>query len=70
MLADFNIDKMNSKDDILKFIDEVSKKYAKDIDVRKRGFKAKKIQKLYLKLLQKDQTKLTNSLLNLKKVKR
>ena len=37
MLADFNINKMNSKDDIVKFIDEVSKKYAKDINVRKRG---------------------------------
>jgi hypothetical protein len=37
MLDDFNIDKMNSKDDIIKFIDEVSKKYAKDIGKRKRG---------------------------------
>ena len=29
MLADFNINKMNSKDDILKFIEEVSEKYKK-----------------------------------------
>ena len=37
MLADFNINKMNTKDDILKFIDEVSQKYKKDITNRKRG---------------------------------
>jgi len=67
MLADFNIDKMNSKDDILKFIEEVSKKYAKDIDVRKRGVQTQEQTKALSKLLQKDQTKLTNSLLNLKK---
>ena len=36
MLDDFNIDKMNSKEDIIKFIDEVSKQYAKDINIRKR----------------------------------
>ena len=67
MLADFNIDKMNSKDDILKFIEEVSKKYAKDIDVRKRGVQSQEDTKALSKLLQKDQTKLTNTLLNLKK---
>ena len=37
MLDDFNIEKFNSKDDILKFIDEISSKYKKDINVRKRG---------------------------------
>ena len=35
MLDDFNIDKISSKGDIVKFIDEVSKKYAKDIGKRK-----------------------------------
>ena len=67
MLDDFNIDKMNSKDDIVKFIDEVSKKYAKDIDVRKRGVQSNDETIALSKLLQKDQTKLTNTLLNLNK---
>ena len=67
MLADFNINKMNSKDDIIKFIDEVSKKYAKDINVRKRGVQTNEETIALSKLLQKDQTKLSNTLLNLKK---
>ena len=45
MLADFNINKMNTKDDILKFIDEVSEKYKKDITKEKEVFSLKKIQK-------------------------
>ena len=67
MLDDFNIEKFNSKDDILKFIDEISNKYKKDINVRKRGTQSQEATKNLAKLLQKDQTKLTNSLLNLKK---
>jgi hypothetical protein len=67
MLDDFNIDKMNSKDDIIKFIDEVAKKYAKDINVRKRGVQSNEETIALSKLLQKDQTKLTNTLLNLNK---
>ena len=67
MLDDFNIEKFNSKDDILKFIDEISSKYKKDINVRKRGTQSQEATKNLAKLLQKDQTKLTNSLLNLKK---
>ncbi len=67
MLADFNIDKMNSKDDIIKFIDEVSKKYKGEIFDRKRGTQSNDATIALSKLLQKDQTKLTNSLLNLKK---
>ena len=67
MLNDFNIEKFNSKDDILKFIDEVSQKYKKDINARKRGTQSQEATKNLAKLLQKDQTKLTNNLLNLKK---
>ena len=67
MLADFNINKMNSKDDILKFIDEVSEKYKKDITNRKRGVQSQEDTKKLAALLQKDQTKLSNTLLNLKK---
>ena len=59
---------MNSKDDIVKF-DKVSKKYAKDINVRKRGVQTNEETIALSKLLQKDQTKLSNTLLNLKKVK-
>ena len=62
MLADFNIDKMNSKDDIIKFIDEVSKKYKGEIFDRKRGVQTNDATIALSKLLQKDQTKLTNSL--------
>ena len=67
MLADFNINKMNSKDDILKFIDEVSEKYKKDITTRKRGVQSQEDTKKLADLLQKDQQKLSNVLLNLKK---
>jgi len=67
MLDDFNIDKMNSKDDIVKFIDEVSKKYAKDIGKRKRGKQTEEETKALASFLQKDTQKLTNTLLNLKK---
>ena len=69
MLADFNIDKMNSKDDIIKFIDEVSKKYKGEIFDRKRGTQSNDATIALSKLLQKDQTKLTNSFLILKKVR-
>ena len=67
VLADFNIDKMNSKDDIIKFIDEVSKKYKGEITDRARGTQSNDATIALSKLLQRDQTKLTNSLLNLKK---
>jgi len=67
MLADFNINKMNTKDDILKFIEEVSEKYKKDIGNRKRNVQSQEDTKKLAALLQKDQTKLSNTLLNLKK---
>jgi hypothetical protein len=67
MLDDFNIDKMNSKDDIVKFIDEVSKKYSKDIGKRKRGKQSEDETKALAGFLQKDSQKLTNTLLNLQK---
>ena len=67
MLDDFNIDKMNSKDDIVKFIDEVSKKYAKEIGKRKRGKESQEETKALAGFLQKDSQKLTNTLLNLTK---
>ena len=67
MLNDFNIDKMNSKDDIVKFIDEISKKYSKEIGTRKRGKQTQEETKALASFLQKDSQKLTNTLLNLKK---
>ena len=67
MLDDFNINKMNSKEDILKFISEVSEKYKKDIGNRKRGVQTQEQTKALAKLLQKDQQKLSNVLLNLEK---
>ena len=66
MLDDFNINKMSSKEEILKFIDEVSKKYAKDITARKRDVQSQEATKALAGLIQKDQRKLTNTLLNLK----
>ena len=67
MLADFNINKINTKGDILKFIEEVSQKYKKDIGNRKRGVQSQEDTKQLANLLQKDQTKLSATLLNLKK---
>ena len=66
-LNDFNINNMQSKDDIIKYIDEVAETYKKDFSSRKRGEQSNKQTQALADLLQKDQTKLSATLLNLKK---
>ena len=66
-LADFNIDKIKSEGDILKFIEEVSESYKKDIKLRKRGVKTNEDTQALADILQKDPKKLSATLLNLKK---
>ncbi len=66
-LNDFNINNMQSKDDIIKYIDEVAETYKKDLSSRKRGEQTNKQTQALADLLQKDQTKLSATLLNLKK---
>jgi len=66
-LDDFNINKIQSKEDILKFIDEISESYKKDIGNRKRNVQTNEATKALADILQKDQTKLSATLLNLKK---
>ena len=46
MLADFNINKMNSKDDILKFIDEVSENIRKILLKKKRSSVSRRYKKI------------------------
>ena len=66
-LDEFNINNMQSKDDIIKFIDEVATAYKPSFDKRKRGVQTNEQTKALAPVLQKDQTKLSATLLNLKK---
>lgn len=66
-LDDFNINKMQSKDDIIKYIDEVAAAYKQDFKNRKRNVQTNEQTKALADILQKDQTKLSATLLNLKK---
>tara|TARA_X000001382_G_scaffold21462_2_gene13052 strand:- start:656 stop:3451 length:2796 start_codon:yes stop_codon:yes gene_type:complete len=66
-LDDFNINNMQSKDDIIKFIDEVATAYKPSFNKRKRGVQTNEQTKALATVLQKDQTKLSATLLNLKK---
>lgn len=65
-LADFNIDKITSKEDVIKLIDIISKRYAKDITAQKRGVQTNKATQEFADLLNKDKRKLTTALLSLK----
>ena len=65
-LADFNINKITSKEDVIKLIDIISKRYAKDITAQKRGIQTNKATQEFADLLNKDKRKLTTALLSLK----
>ena len=65
-LADFNINKITSKEDVIKLIDIISKRYAKDITAQKRGVQTNKATQEFADLLNKDKRKLTTALLSLK----
>ena len=54
VLDDFNITKFKNKEDIVKFIEVISKKYAGDIDRQKRGVQTEEQLKFLSTWLQKD----------------
>ena len=66
ILDDFNIDKIKSKEDIAKFIDIISKKFSSEINAQKRGVQTQGATKRLATLLQKDDKKLTETILSLK----
>ena len=65
-LNDFNIAKIETRDDILKFIDEISKQFAKQIDKQKRGRISNEATKEMANLLQVNPQKLGETLLAVK----
>jgi len=65
ILSDFNIDNIQNADDIAKYIEAISLKFAKEFDKRKRGIQTNKVTKQLATLLNKDQATLTANLLNL-----
>ena len=65
-LNDFNIAKIETRDDILKFIDEISKQFAKQIDKQKRSKISNEALKEMSTLLQLNPEKLGETLLSLK----
>jgi hypothetical protein len=66
VLSDFNISKFKNKEDIAKFIEVISKKYAGDIDRQKRRVQTDEQLKFLSTWLQKDPKKLQQTLLNLR----
>ena len=66
VLDDFNITKFKNKEDIVKFIEVISKKYAGDIDRQKRGVQTEEQLKFLSTWLQKDPKKLQRTLLSIK----
>ena len=65
ILSDFNIDNIQNADDIAKYIETISKRFAKEFDKQKRGVQTNKVTKQLSTLLNKDQSSLTSMLLNL-----
>lgn len=65
ILRDFNIDKINTKQDVINLIEQISKTFAKDITKQKRGVQTHKVTKQLATLLGKNQKDLTASLLQL-----
>jgi len=65
-LKDFNISKFETKDDILKFIDEVSVQFKTSIDKQKRGVQTNEATKEMAQLLQVNSKDLKESLLKIK----
>ena len=66
VLDDFNITKFKNKEDIVKFIEVISKKYAGDIDRQKRGVQTEEQLKSLSTWLQKDPKQLQKTLLSLR----
>jgi len=65
ILRDFNIDKINTKQDVINLIEQISKTFAKDITKQKRGVQTHEVTKQLATLLGKKQKDLTASLLQL-----
>ena len=65
-LKDFNITKFDTRDDILKFIDEVSVQFKTSIDKQKRGVQTNEATKEMAQLLQVNSKDLKESLLKIK----
>jgi len=66
VLDDFNISKFKNKEDIAKFIEVISKKYAGSIDRQKRGVQTEEQLKSLSTWLQKDPKQLQKTLLSLR----
>jgi hypothetical protein len=65
-LKDFNIGKIETRDDILKFIDEISVQFKSSINIQKRGVQTNEATKEMAALLQVNSGDLKNALLNIK----
>jgi len=65
-LIDFNINKFETRDDILKFIDEVSVQFKTSIDKQKRGVQTNEATREMAQLLQVNSKDLKESLLKIK----
>ena len=65
-LDDFNIDKIDTREDIIKFIDEISKQFKTSIDKQKRGTISNEATKEMASILQLNPEKLGQTLLTLK----
>ncbi len=65
-LDDFNIDKMETREDIVKFIDEISTQFKSGIEKQKRGVQSNQATKEMADLLQVNPEKLKETLLTLK----
>ena len=65
ILSDFNIDNIQNAEDIAQYIEEISKRFAKEFNKQKRGVQTNKVTKQLATLLNKDQAALTSQLLNL-----
>lgn len=65
-LDDFNIDKIETRDDIINFIDEISKQNASAINRQKRGVQSNEATKEMASILQLNPDKLKESLLSLR----
>jgi len=65
-LKDFNISKMETRADILKFIDEISVQFKTSIDKQKRGTQSNEATKEMAQLLQVNSKDLKDSLLKIK----
>lgn len=65
VLSDFNINRINSKEDILRLIELTSQKFKSSIDAQKRGVQTNTATKRLATLVGKNEKKLAQTLLNL-----